>query len=102
MRAQLRRDAIPHLGIQPPSVQQHKMTISFAHGLPLDRVHQLLFSFHQYEGKYANSTQLMLAMPNAAGHRPLGDLFAMRVGAAGLRTAMPSVRTAGPVKHSGW
>ena len=42
----------------------------------------------------------MLAMPNAAGHRPLGDLFAMRVGAAGLRTAMPSVRTAGPVKHA--
>lgn len=28
------------------------------------------------------------------------DLFAMRVGAAGLRTAMPSVRTAGPVKHA--
>ncbi|GKQ19184.1 hypothetical protein NUBL21980_24010 [Klebsiella michiganensis] len=42
----------------------------------------------------------MLAMPNAAGHRQLGDLLAMRVGAAGVCTAVPAVRPAGPIKHA--
>lgn len=54
------------------------MTISFPHGLPPDVVHQLLFSFHHYEVKYANSTQLMLAMPNAGGDRQLGNLLLLR------------------------
>jgi hypothetical protein len=31
--------------------------------------------FTGQKAKYANSTQLMLAMPNAAGGRPLGDLL---------------------------
>ena len=72
MRSQLRRDAIPYLSVQPPAVQQHKMTISFADCLPPDVVHPLPFSFTGQKAKYANSTQLMLAMPNAAGSRPLG------------------------------
>nr|VXZ91357.1 DNA utilization protein GntX [Klebsiella pneumoniae] len=48
------------------------MTISFADCLPPDVVHPLPFSFTGQKAKYANSTQLMLAMPNAAGSRPLG------------------------------
>ncbi len=92
MRSQFRRDAIPYVGIQPPAVQQHKMTISFARGLPPNVIHQLLFSFHHYEGNYANSTQLMLAMPNAAGHGSLGDVLALHRLAARHAIALPAVR----------
>ena len=51
MRNQLRRDAIPYLSVQPPAVQQHKMTISFADCLPPDVVHPLPFSFYWTEAK---------------------------------------------------
>ena len=71
------------------------MTISFARGLPPDVIHQLLFSFHHYEGNYANSTQLMLAMPNAAGHGSLGDVLALHRFAARHAIALPAVRFTG-------
>lgn len=70
------------------------MTISFPHGLPPDVVHQLLFSFHHYEVKYANSTQLMLAMPNAGGDRQLGNLLLLRDLAGAYPFALPTVRPA--------
>ena len=68
------------------------MTISFTDGLPPDVVHQLLFSFHYDEVKYANSTQLMLAMPNAAGHGSVGDVLAQHRLAARHAIALPAVR----------
>jgi hypothetical protein len=71
------------------------MTISFARGLPPDVIHQLLFSFHHYEVNYANSTQLMLAMPNAVGRRPLGDMLALHRLAAHAATPLPAMRFAG-------
>ncbi len=77
MRSQLRRDAIPYLSVQPPAVQQHKMAISRTLGLPPDVIHQLLFSFSLKGCLYANSTGIVLAMPNAAGVRSLGDLFGL-------------------------
>lgn len=70
------------------------MTISLPHGLPPDVVHQLLFSFHHYEVKYANSTQLMLAMPNAGGDRPLGNLLPLRHLSGVCPFALPTVRAA--------
>ncbi|ABX69684.1 hypothetical protein SPAB_04368 [Salmonella enterica subsp. enterica serovar Paratyphi B str. SPB7] len=45
MRAEFLANAMPYLRVQSPSVQQHKMTISLAVGLPPDVIHQLLFSF---------------------------------------------------------
>jgi hypothetical protein len=53
-------------------VQQHKMTISFADWFATRCRSSVTVLFLLQEAKYANSTQLMLAMPNAAGGRPLG------------------------------
>ncbi len=94
MRSQLRRDAIPYLERSAPAVQQHKMTTSFADCLPPDVVHPLPFSFTGQKAKYANSITAMLAMPNAAGSRPLGDLLPLqRRAPARLSPALPA---AGP------
>ncbi|STW12035.1 protein GntX [Klebsiella pneumoniae subsp. rhinoscleromatis] len=51
--------------------------------------------FTGQKAKYANSTQLMLAMPNAAGSRPLGDLLPLQPRPARLSPALPAVRPAG-------
>ncbi len=64
------------------------MTISFADCLPPDVVHPLPFSFTGQKAKYANSTQLMLAMPNAAGSRPL-DLLPLQPRPARLSPLCP-------------
>jgi hypothetical protein len=95
MRAQFRRYAIPHLRVQPPSVQQHKMAISFTFGLPPNVVHQLLFPHPTFEVQYANSPQLLLAMPNAAGDFTLGRLLPLRANIIQHTTALPSVRASG-------
>ncbi len=47
------------------------------------------FSFTGQKAKYANSTQLMLAMPNAAGSRPLGDLLPLQPRPARLSPLCP-------------
>ncbi|CDN02647.1 conserved hypothetical protein [Klebsiella quasipneumoniae subsp. quasipneumoniae] len=50
--------------------------------------------FTGQKAKYANSTQLMLAMPNAAGGRPLGDLLSLQPRPARLPPALPAMRPA--------
>ncbi len=74
----LTRMQCSHLRVQSPSVQQHKMTISPRRGLPQ-------MSFISYCSLLSNKDApilaiagIMLAMPNAAGVKPLGDLFRMR------------------------
>lgn len=78
MRTQFLAYAMPHLRIQSPSVQQHKMAISRTPGLPPDVIHQLLFSFSLKGCIYANSTGIVLAMPNAPDVRALGSAQSVR------------------------
>lgn len=72
MRAQFLTYAMPYFRVQSPSVQQHKMAISRTLGLPPDVIHQLLFSFSLKGCIYANSTVIVLAMPNAVDVGALG------------------------------
>jgi hypothetical protein len=77
LRGEFLTNGVPYFSIQPPSVQQHKMTISCANGLPPKTLHRLLFSFFHKEDRYANSAWLVLAMPDAADAEPMGDLFGL-------------------------
>ena len=103
MRTQFLADAMPHLRIQSPSVQQHKMAISRTLGLPPDVIHQLLFSFSLKGCIYANSTGIVLAMPNAPDVRALGDLLSLYAGNAPTCQPMPPMWTpCRSYRHSLW
>ncbi|BCU53719.1 hypothetical protein ENKO_03130 [Enterobacter kobei] len=100
MRREFRSNAIPYLRIQSPSVQQHKMTLSFSFGFPPQVIHQLGFSSVNREGIYAISAWLMLAMPNAAGTRRMGYLFGVQSRAVYHADRLPAMWFAGGPDHA--
>lgn len=72
------------------------MAISRTLGLPPDVIHQLLFSFSLKGCIYANSTGIVLAMPNAPDVRALGDLLSLYAGNAPTCHGLPAAHTVIP------